>query len=262
MTHPQEQLSGYVDGTLGTEERAEVDAHLATCPTCREEIELSTRALTMLRELPDVPVPFGTTRPVMAEAGKERASRGRRSWGRGTQWAAGLAAAAALVAAVAVALPRVGGVDQMESAAGGGAQATPAPAPGMEAATTGAVPLELQRNADYDATKLERLADTSAQRSTSETSLAGPSAADASAAQTKDASAARAEAAAACLANTGGLTERDRLVRLIQATFQGTPAYIGVYRESPGAGQPADRIVIWVVARQDCATLSYSFKRL
>jgi hypothetical protein len=258
MTHPEEQLSGYVDGTLGTDERAEVDAHLASCATCREEIELSTRALTMLRELPEVPVPFGTTRPVMAEVGKERTSRGRRSWGRGTQWAAGLAAAAVLVAVVAVALPRVGEVAQMDSAAGGGAQATPMPAPGMEAATTGAVPLELQPNADYDATKLERLADSSAQRSTSETTLAAPSAKDASAAQAE----AEAEAAAACLANPGGLTGRDRLVRLIQATFQGTPAYLGIYQESPGAGQPADRIVIWVVARQDCSTLSYSFKRL
>jgi len=258
MTHPEEQLSGYVDGTLGTDERAEVDAHLATCTTCREEIELSTRALTLLRELPEVPVPFGTTRPVMAEAGKERASRGRRSWGRGTQWAAGLAAAAVLVAVVAVALPRVGEVAQMDSAAGGGAQATPSPAPGIEAATTGAVPLELQPNADYDATKLERLADSSAQRSTSETTLAAPSAKDASAAQAE----AEAEAAAACLANPGGLTGRDRLVRLIQATFQGRPAYIGVYLEQPGSGQPADRIVIWVVARQDCSTLSYSFKRL
>ncbi|MGH2579602.1 MAG: anti-sigma factor family protein [Actinomycetota bacterium] len=254
MTHPEEHLSGYVDGTLGTDERAEVDAHLATCATCREEIELSTRALTMLRELPDVLVPFGTTRPVMAEAGKERASRGRRSWGRGTQWAAGLAAAAVLVAVVAVALPRVGEVAQMDSAAGGGAQATPTPAPGMEAATSGAVPLELQPNADYDATKLERLADSSAQRSTSEITLAAPSAADASAAQ--------AEGATACLARPGGLTGRDRLVRLIQATFEGTPAYLGVYRESPGAGQPADRIVIWVVDRRDCSILSFSSKLL
>jgi hypothetical protein len=254
MTHPEEQLSGYVEGTLETDERAEVDAHLATCATCREEIELSTQALTLLRELPDVPVPFGTTRPVMAEAGKERASRGRRSWGRRTQWAAGLAAAAVLVAVVAVALPRVSEVAQMESAGGGGAQATRAPAPGMEAATSGAVPLELQPNADYDATKLERLADSSVQRASSEAALAAPS--------TKDASASQAEGAAACLASPGGLTGQDRLLRLIQATFQSRPAYIGVYLEQPGADEPADRIVIWVVARQDCSTLSYSFKRL
>jgi hypothetical protein len=254
MTHPEEQLSGYVDGTLGTDERAEVDAHLATCATCREEIELSTRAVTMLRELPEVPVPFGTTRPVMAKAGKERASRGRRSWGRGTQWAAGLAAAAVLVAVVAVALPRVGEMAPVESAAGGGAQATPKAAPGMEAATSGAVTLEVQPNADYDATKLERLADSSAQRAASDTTLAAPSTVDASAAQAED--------AAACLTRPGILTGEERLVRLIQATFEGRPSYIGVYLEQSGAGQPADHIVILVVARQDCSFVRFASKRL
>lgn len=254
MTHPEELLSGYVDGTLATDERADVDAHLATCATCREEIELSTRAVTMLHELPEVPVPFGTTRAVIAEAGKERASRARRSWGGRTQWAAGLAAASVLLAVVAVALPRVGREARTESAAGGGVAAAPTRAPGMEAALSGAVPLELQPNADYDATKLERLADSSAQRAGFNATLAAPSA--------EDASAGKAEGAAACLARPGGLTGQDRLVRLIQAQYQGTPAYLGVYLEQPGAGQPADRIVILVVARQDCSILSFSFKRL
>ena len=254
MTHPEEHLSGYVDGTLATDERAEVDAHLATCATCREEIELATRAVTMLRELPEVPVPFGTTRPVMAEAGKARTSRARRPWGGRTQWAAGLAAAAVLVAVVAVALPRVGREAGTESAGGAGAAASPARAPGMEAATSGAVHLELQPNADYDAAKLERLADSSAKRTGFDATLAAPS--------VKDASAAQAEGAASCLAKPGGLSGEDRLVRLIQATFQGRPAYVGVYLENPGSGQPSDRIVIWVVARRDCSILSFSSKRL
>jgi len=254
MTHPEEHLSGYVDGTLATDERAEVDAHLATCATCREEIELATRAVTMLRELPEVPVPFGMTRPVMAEAGKARTSRARRPWGGRTQWAAGLAAAAVLVAVVAVALPRVGREAGTESAGGAGAAASPARAPGMEAATSGAVHLELQPNADYDAAKLERLADASAHRAGFDATLAAPS--------VKDASAAQAEGAASCLAKPGGLSGEDRLVRLIQATFQGRPAYVGVYLENPGSGQPADRIVIWVVARRDCSILSFSSKRL
>jgi hypothetical protein len=260
MRHPEEHLSGYVDGTLATDERAEVDAHLATCATCREEIELSTRAATMLRELPEVPVPFGTTRPVIAEAGKERTSRARRSWGGRSQWAAGLAAAAVLVVAVAVVLPRVGREALMESAGGGAGPAAPTRAPGMEAATSGAVPLEIQANVDYDATKLERLADSSAVRAGQETTLAAPSAKDASA--QSEASAAEAETAVACLARPGGLTGRDRLVRLIQATFQGRPAYVGVYLEQPGTSQPADRVVIWVVASRDCSILSYSTKRL
>jgi hypothetical protein len=254
MTHPEEHLSGYVDGTLATDERAEVDAHLATCATCRDEIELATRAVTMLRELPEVPVPFGVTSPLMAEAGKERTSRARRSWGGRTQWAAGLAAAAALVAVVAVALPRLGREARTESAGGGGVAAAPTRAPGVEAALSGAAPLELQPNADYDATKLERLADSSALRAGSDTTLFAPS--------LKDGSAAQAEGAAACLAKPGGLTGQDRVVRLIQAKFQGRPAYVGVYLESPEAGQPADRIVIWVVAKSDCSILSFSSKRL
>ncbi len=259
MTHPEEHLSGYVDGTLATDERAEVDAHLATCTTCREEVELSTRAVTMLRELPEVPIPFGVTSPVMAEAGKERRSRRHRAWGTSwggrKQWAAGLAAAAVLVAVVAVALPRFGDQARTASDEAGGAAATPhRPGLGAEAALSGAVPLEIQPNADYDATKLERLADSSALRAGADTTMAAPSVNDATAAQAED--------AAACLAKPGGLTGNDRLVRLIQAKFQGRPAYVGVYLESPGAGQPADRIVIWVVAKPDCSIFSFSSKRL
>jgi predicted anti-sigma-YlaC factor YlaD len=261
MRHPEEHLSGYVDGTLATDERAEVDAHLETCATCREEIELSTRAVTMLRELPEVPVPFGTTRPVMAEAGRERTSRPRRSWGGRSQWAAGLAAAAVLIVAVAVVLPRVGREALMESAGGGAVPGAPTRAPGMGAATSGAVRLEIQANVDYDATKLEPLADSSAVRASEETTLAAPSAKDASAAQS-EASAAQAKTAVACLARPGILTGEERLVRLIEATFEGRPSYIGVYLEQSGAGQLADHIVILVVARQDCSFIRFASKRL
>jgi hypothetical protein len=259
MTHPEEHLSGYVEGTLATDERADVDAHLATCATCREEAELATRAVTMLRELPEVPVPFGVTSPVMAQAGKERRSRRHRAWGTSwggrTQWTAGLAAAAVLVAVVVVALPRLGREAQQDLRTAGAPEASASGGvPGREAALSGAVPLELQPNADFDAIKLERLADSSALRAGSDSTLAQPS--------VKDASAAQAEGAAACLANPGGLTAQDRLVRLIQARFQGRPAYVGVYLESPSAGQPADRVVIWVVARPDCSILSFSSKRL
>jgi hypothetical protein len=258
MTHPEEHLSRYVEGTLATDERADVDAHLATCATCREEVELATRAVIMLRELPEVPVPFGVTSPVMGEAGKERRLRPHRAWGTSwggrRQWAAGLAAAAALVTVVAVALPRLGREAQLDSrTAGAPAASSTGRVPGLEA-LSGAVPLEIQPNADFDAIKLERLADSSALRAGSDTTLFAPS--------VKDGSAAQAEGAAACLAKPGGLTSEDRLVRLIQATFQGRPAYVGVYLESPSAGQPADRIVIWVVARQNCSILSFSSKRL
>ena len=70
MTHPEELLAGYVDGTLGTDERAVVDAHLQTCDTCREEVGLARTAVRALATLEEVPVPFGVTGPVLAEAGR------------------------------------------------------------------------------------------------------------------------------------------------------------------------------------------------
>ncbi len=253
MTHPEELLAGYVDGALSEEERAEVDAHLATCRTCREEMELSARAVAALAELPEEPVPLGVMNPVAAEIRRRTAGPPPAPWWGKLQWAAGLAAAAALVAVVAVALPRLGEREEsagLRAEAGG---ASPAEAvPGADAALTGAVFLEIQPEADYGAEQLEALANDAAQRTDFRPNARG-------AATVADA---EAEAAKACLAEPGGLTEGDRLVRLIRARFEGTPAYLGVYLESPGGGQPPNRVVIWVVATRDCRILSFSSKPL
>jgi hypothetical protein len=45
------------------------------------------------------------------------------------------------------------------------------------------------------------------------------------------------------------------LVRLIEAKFDRTPAYFAVFLQSPGAGQPADHAVVWVVAKADCTRI-------
>ena len=255
MTHPEELLAGYVDGALTEGERAEVDAHLATCRTCREEMELSTRAVAALAELPEVPVPLGVMNPVAAEIRRRTAGPAPAPWWGRLQWAAGLAAAAALVAVVAVALPRLG--EQEESAAlraeAGGATPTES-GPGADASLSGAVFLENQAGADYSAEDLEALANDAAQRT--DFHAAAPGAA------TVADDEAQVEAAKACLAEPGGLTESDRLVRLIRARFDGNPAYLGVYLESPGGGQPPNRVVIWVVATKDCRILSFSSKPL
>ncbi len=47
MRHPQDLLSGYVDGALSAHEAAEVAAHLAECPACRETVS-DLRALRRL----------------------------------------------------------------------------------------------------------------------------------------------------------------------------------------------------------------------
>ena len=38
MTHPEELLAGYVDGSLTDPDRPTVDAHLLTCARCRAEV--------------------------------------------------------------------------------------------------------------------------------------------------------------------------------------------------------------------------------
>ena len=61
--------------------------------------------------------------------------------------------------------------------------------------------------------------------------------------------------ATACLAN-GRRSVNDRLVRLIEAGFEGKPAYIGFYEHSPGAGQP--RLPGGVGGRRDSCALRAS----
>ena len=250
MTHPEELLAGYVDGALTDDERAAADAHLATCETCREEIELAHQAVTALASLEEESVPFGVMNPVTAEIG--RRTRGQRTPRRGRlQWAAGLAAAAALVALVAVSLPHMLG-----GGAGGGsamsAASTGALGRGPTAESLAAAGLEVQ-SVNYDTAGLEALASGVAAQAKSGAMTVGGSQSLAPQDTT--------QAALECLLRGSSLTENDQLVRLIEAKFQGTPAYLGVFLESPKAGQPPDQVIIWVIAEKDCSIiLSFSSK--
>lgn len=257
MTHPEELLAGYVDGTLTPKERADADAHLAACELCHEEVELAARAVAALGELTEEPVPVGLTTPVRAELRTRTAPpRAERRWVR-LQWAAGLAAAAALVAVVAVGLPRLGGGSASRAGASAAPMASatgPGSGLGAEMAAGQPVALEVQTGVNYDAASLTRLAEETAQGFQS---ASGSETAKSAASQDTD-------AALQCLSQgtQGAVTENDRLVRLIQATYQGTPAYIGVYVESSGAGQAATKAVVWVVAQKGCSVLAYGAKRL
>ena len=148
MTHPEELLAGYVDGTLTQPERAVVDAHLDSCETCRDELHLARAAVVALGFLEEVPVPFGVTGPVLAEAGKRFERRRDVVWQR-VQWVAGAGVAAALVLVVALNM--------------GGERASDLGAAAPDAASTGATGttstleaaddfggLEDQAGVDYD----------------------------------------------------------------------------------------------------------------
>jgi len=256
MTHPEELLSGYVDGTLPNEERAVVDAHLATCATCSEEVELAGEALVALEALEEQPVPFGVTGPVMAEAGRRFERRGA-VWQR-VQWGAGLAAAAALVLVVALNLSG-GNSGDLANAPRDGSSEAGGEAPQAALAADETLPrLENQRGVSYSDSGIRLLAEDTAERSAVESS---PTPAQDTAVGGGDVEfAAKNDRAVAleCLGTSGAPLDdpRERLDRLIEAQYQGTPAYFAVFLESPGGGQPPDSAIVWVVATRDCRILT------
>lgn len=247
MTHPEDLLAEYVDGALADEQRAVVDAHLATCARCREEVEAAGRAVSALATLPEEPVPLGVTGPVVAEAeGSRRTSARRRpAWER-FQWAGGLAAAAALLLVAVVLLPELTGRSADDEAAEGGSARAPTAEAGDAAlgATAETVQLEVL-DRDLDDEDLRRLA-----RDAAEAAPAPPE---------REASATLepADTAISCLTDSGiGMGGRDVLVRAIGARYLGTPAYVGVFQESRVAGEPPEKILLWVVSSSDCAILT------
>jgi predicted anti-sigma-YlaC factor YlaD len=257
MTHPEELLADFVDGTLADDERAVVDAHLQACTTCREEVAMSRTALDALAALQEEPVPLGVTGPVLAEAGRRFERRRDVVWKR-VQWVAGAAAAAAIVAVVAVNLGGPSGERDATDRAGAGAEAPAGGGVGgQEDAVTEAgeamfaFGLEDQRDVTYDAVGVRSLAEDAAERARTE----GPISAPAPAAESTGAT-----SALECLRASGAPIDEptDTLVRLLRARFDDTPAYFAVFLESPGADQPPDTVVVWVTARDDCGRILHT----
>ncbi len=266
MTHPEDLLAGYVDGTLTEKEGVVVEAHLATCETCREEVALARAAIPALAALPDEPVPLGLTGPVLAEARRRDERRIGTRLGR-LQWGLGLAAAAALVAVLAVTLPNLGGGaetgNRAATAGGGGAAgAGPEAATAPKDALAALAGLE-HESTDYDQASVQALAGLVA-REGANFSIAelAPSASTspvpASANKLTEPS-----AAIRCLRSSGAEISQDhQLVRLIEARYEGAAAYLGVFLEGPGAGQAPDTVVIWIVSKQSCAILDLASKHI
>jgi len=258
MTHPEDLLADYVDGALDERQRAVVDAHLEGCASCSEEITLARQAVAALASLEDEPVPFGVTGPVLAEAGRRFERRRVVVWER-LQWAAGAAAAAALVLVVALNLG--GGAEPEQDVAREEATAVEAEAgavaPGADGESSPTFVfqgLEQQQGVDYDDAGIVALAQDVVPIVTGQT------------AQAEDQGTfAPADEALSCIEQSGAPTvgdPRDTLLRLIEAEYVGTPAYIAVYAEGPGAGQPADRVVVWAVAAEDCRILTTASLRI
>jgi hypothetical protein len=253
MTHPTELLAEYVDGSLPTRERAVVDAHLAECSRCRQEAALAGTARATLLAMPDVAPPVDVASRAIAEAEREasetapevvplqRPRGGVPVWYR---WAAAAGAAAALLVVV-VSLPNLGGdrtATTMEADAGAGAPA---------ADTAAATALEIQE-VDYDMAGVESLAVSARSAASADTGME-QAPADAYEDPTEDPD--RLTEAIACL-QTAFPDIQGVPTRVIEARFNGTPAYLGVYLVGPGADLPADAVHVWVADRATCSVLS------
>lgn len=240
-----ELLTAALDGTLSAVEREAVDAHLEVCAQCRGDLEHARGAREALRSLPDEIRPpidvAAAVRAALDGAGASaEAPSGPPRWYR----AAGLVAAAAAIVLGVMILPRVTGSEQqdrtnMTAEAGAAADATaPAAAGSGPAATKAALPLEPSAT-DYDEARLRGLLEHLTSATSATMDAAAPLAAPA-------------QGALDCLRRAaGGSTLEDAVpVRLIDATFQGTPATIGVFSVPDGTG------LVVAASRDRCGLLA------
>jgi hypothetical protein len=250
MTHPLDQLAPYVDGSLTGPERLEVERHLASCAQCRSEVAVATEARAALRLMPEVEVPTDLGVPALEAIGTRVTHQGPPRWVRAMPFVA----AAAVVALLAITLPRLGGGSAADS--GTADQALPAAPDARD------LRLEVV-STDFDATSLQSEAQASATRYADATSdqeaaaLASPAAAT----EGKTVGAAPSAEALRCLRTAFDGFPGDP-VRLVEASFEGTPAYLAFVLEGPGADQPADQMTVWVAARDDCSIVSLTSVRI
>jgi Putative zinc-finger len=271
--HPDDLLAEYVDGSLGSEERAAVDAHLTGCERCREEAALATEARAALGMLPDVLATGGTALAVRREAG--RAPRGgSRAWR-----AAGVAAvAAALVVGGVVVVNELNQDQPTEGRAAGapgeprrvaedqgGAEEAPAAASeeGFAELDLPSVPTYIETARRYDTSSLPRLGQRL--RDQVGASLDGGLAATATAYyQGFDLSLFTPQVRTAIRCVLQEIPPEQLVVpfRIEAASFEGDPAYVAAFLQGPAPDQPYDRVLIWVVDRDDCSFRSLASQRL
>ena len=77
--HVTELLSAYLDGQVGSDERARITAHLDTCGACRAQLESLRKTVMLLRAAEPVRAPEGFRAQVRARVTSE-AGRPARAW--------------------------------------------------------------------------------------------------------------------------------------------------------------------------------------
>jgi hypothetical protein len=270
--HPHDLLAEYVDGALGPEQRASVEAHLASCPACRQEVAMAGQSRNALAALPEVPAPAGVALRVRRQA---------RRPSRTSRWIAAAAAAAVLAGAGAIVVTRalVGGQAEM-GAAGGGAQGAPGPsgpaaedgertrtsepqALGAEAAADARAVVYLESDRDYDPAALAKLAPRLRAQATSALRRGF--------AQTTqrffdelrlDTVPPAARRAVRCASEGLPPDQPATPFRIEAARFQGEPVYVAAFLRGPSPEARHDRLLLWVVTREGCDLRYFAAQRL
>jgi Putative zinc-finger len=246
MTHPEELLAPYVDGTASPQERAAVDAHASSCAHCRGEIAAATAARAALRRLPVVNAPAGLAPDTHVVTPAGRPGDGVPGWYR---WAGAAAVAAVIVLLVALVLPNIGRHPSTSEGAFSG----------NDGKTTASGPVQIEIQAqDYQGTTLSDLLKAQVGATTPNANVAATPASAETSPQTGTAK--QATDARACI-KAAFRKVPGHLIRLISARFAGAPAYIGIYEQGP-RGQPFDTIVGRVASADTCTLLTIATARL
>jgi anti-sigma factor RsiW len=281
VRHPDELLAGYVDGSATPEDRAVVDQHLATCATCREEVQLAADARAALISLPELGAPGLAEAGVLAlrraafqavpsdgadgapDTAPEPATPHRTAAAVPTEPRARLRAAWVQLVAAAAIVAVLGGLIAIPFLLSGNnaSKSTSINAAAGPAASSSALPPLIDQGANYSQSSLDSLAarittevrdERLAARGSAQATSA-PAAHLPQAPAIQDASAAR--AALTCLIQGGG-PEDVAPVYLEQAEVSGTSAFVG------GFFLRGARLNVMVIAvsRDGCQPL-YSIRR-
>jgi putative zinc finger protein len=261
--HPDELLAGYVDGSASPAERRIIEAHLAGCSQCRDELALATRARTALMSLPELEAPGLAARgiegllPAEAPGGTDelagrrqarREAHGFRRWQSSWAALAGVAAVLALLAIVPLVLIRGGG--SKSTTAGGPARSA------VGAAEAAKYPRVFDRRANYDQASLRALASQlgndarsglltgSATKSSPPPSLAGGDTPQFAAIAPVD--------VVRCALRGTGLPSDTTPVYLERATYQGKPAFVVAVQTQGGS---RSHLRVYAVSQKDCTFL-------
>jgi anti-sigma factor RsiW len=252
--HPEELLAAYAEGSVTDAERRAVDAHLASCARCWEELDLSRRSRAALATLEVLPAPGLAAAGLDALLGRQpaeepaaavttpRPSRLRRrlQWDR-LALGAGLAAAAGLF---------------VFFAASGVLRHSPSQASKPGSANQATAPV-IQRGASYSPQSMQALADQLLGAARKDQVVSRPASAGFAAEgplATTSPLASRG-VVVTCLRDAAGIAPSIQPIYLEAGTFQGTPAWIGAFVIPPVASAGRSHLLVIAAGQNGCQPL-------